>query len=136
MGEWCNLFFISESENICPNGGIWQNEKETPTAMSQQPLQLSSIQKIGDLLAIAWADGREDYLGLEEVRKACPCAACKGEPDVLGRGVLPEPPPGSAQLTGWQMIGGYGWQPRWGDGHATGIFSYSYLRQLGEKAEK
>lgn len=101
--------------------------------MSHAHLHPDTLQKIGNLLAIAWSDGREDFLELEEVRKACPCAACKGEPDVLGRGVLPEPPPGSAELTGWQMIGGYGWQPRWGDGHATGIYSYSYLRQLGDK---
>ena len=46
--------------------------------------QITTLQIIGRELAIAWSDGHETYLSLEEVRKACPCAVCNGEPDVLG----------------------------------------------------
>ena len=42
-------------------------------------IQQSSV--IGNELAIAWSDGSETYLGLEALRKACPCASCQGEPD-------------------------------------------------------
>jgi len=34
-------------------------------------------------------------------------------------------------LTGWEMVGGYGFQPRWGDGHRTGIYPFPFLRRLG-----
>lgn len=93
----------------------------------------SAVQKIGDTLAIAWSDGREDYLSLNLFRKACPCASCQGEPDVLGKPgpATVEPASASTDLRSWQIIGGYGLQPRWADGHSTGIYSFGYLRQLG-----
>ncbi len=90
------------------------------------------VNRIGEELAIAWNDGVESFLGLERLRRACPCAACGGEPDVLGRVIRPdvEFSPTSFDLVGWEFVGGYGWQPKWGDGHRTGIYSYSYLRRL------
>ncbi len=47
-------------------------------------LEPTNIQQIGDELAIAWNDGTESYFKLEMLRRACPCAACGGEPDALG----------------------------------------------------
>ena len=96
-------------------------------------LQPKAIQKIGSELAIAWSNGEETYVSLEKLRRACPCAACGGEPDVLGRTMRPEVhfQPTSFDLQGWEMVGGYGWQPRWGDGHHTGIYTFSYLQRLG-----
>jgi DUF971 family protein len=32
------------------------------------------------------------------------------------------------------LVGGYGLQPTWGDGHASGIFSFDYLRKLAGEA--
>ncbi len=52
-------------------------------------LEPTNIQQIGDELAIAWNDGTESFLKLELLRRACPCAACGGEPDVLGQVVRP-----------------------------------------------
>lgn len=42
------------------------------------------IQAVGDELAIKWDDGSESYIKLETLRRHCPCAACKGEVDVMG----------------------------------------------------
>lgn len=95
---------------------------------------VKAIQPVGTELAIAWSDGREDYLSLEFLRRHCPCAACGGEPDVLGRVERPsvEFSPRSFDLAELTPIGGYGIQPRWGDGHSTGIYSFLYLRKLAE----
>lgn len=97
----------------------------------------ASVQKIGNELAIAWSDGVESYLPLEMLRRACPCAQCGGEPDVLGRIIRPDSiySGGSFELKTYQFVGGYGLQPRWGDGHSTGIYSFQYLRRLAEKPE-
>jgi len=38
----------------------------------------------------------------------------------------------SFHLTGFDLVGGYALQPRWGDGHSTGIYSFTYLRRLTE----
>jgi DUF971 family protein len=90
------------------------------------------IELVNQILAIAWDDGRETYHDLETLRRACPCALCKGETNIL----VSSPPvaahhtPASFELRGWQFVGGYGLQPQWGDGHASGIYSFDYLRQL------
>jgi DUF971 family protein len=94
----------------------------------------ANIAVIGNELAIAWTDGLESYLPLEALRRACPCASCCGEPDALGNLVRPEISyqPSSFELRGWQLVGGYAFQPSWADGHATGLYSFKYLRKLTE----
>jgi DUF971 family protein len=100
-------------------------------------LDPTNIQQIGDELAISWNDGRESFLKLETLRRACPCAACGGEPDVLGDVSRPHVTytDESFQLVGFELVGGYAVQPRWADGHNTGIYSFTYLRRLGEASE-
>jgi DUF971 family protein len=95
-------------------------------------LEPTDIQQIGNELAIHWNDGTESYFGLEFLRRACPCAACGGEPDVLGNIARPSVTysPESFELAGFEFIGGYAVQPRWRDGHGTGIYSFQYLRRL------
>jgi len=97
-------------------------------------LEPTNIQQIGDELAIVWNDGIESYFNLHFLRRACPCAACGGEPDVLGKVVRPNVTysPESFRLTGFDIVGGYALQPRWADGHSTGIYSFTYLRRLGQ----
>jgi DUF971 family protein len=96
------------------------------------PLRLVQIQIVGSELAIAWDDGVETYLPLEALRRACPCAVCGGEADVMGNVVRPQNDytPASFELKSYEFVGGYGLQPRWGDGHSTGIYPFAYLRRL------
>ncbi len=91
-----------------------------------------NLQLIGDELAISWNDGAESFLPLEPLRRACPCASCGGEPDVLGHVMRPNVhyTRESFELRSWALVGGYAVQPVWGDGHNTGIYSYQYLRRL------
>ena len=100
-------------------------------------LEPTNIQQIGNELAIVWNDGAESYLNVEMLRRACPCAACGGEPDVLGHVVRPHLnyTDKSFQLTGFDLVGGYALQPHWADGHATGLYSFTYLRRLGQHAD-
>ena len=95
-------------------------------------LEPTTLQLIGSELAIAWNDGTESYFEPERLRRACPCASCGGEPDVLGRVDTPDVTytAESFELRGWDWVGGYAVQLRWGDGHRTGIYSYPYLRRL------
>ncbi len=53
-------------------------------------LAIENIASINGEVAIAWKDGGESYLGFEDLRRACPCATCQGEPDAMGRVVRPE----------------------------------------------
>lgn len=90
------------------------------------------IELINRVLAIAWEDGRESYFDLATLRRACPCATCQGESNVLS--VSPPAPANrthaSFKLRQWQYVGGYAIQPTWADGHAAGIYSFEYLRRL------
>lgn len=101
-------------------------------------LPAPNLQLIGTELAVAWKDGAESYFPLEFLRRACPCATCGGEADVLGRIETPlnELSEKSFELVGYEFVGGYGWQPTWGDGHRTGIFSWSLLKRLDEVQAK
>jgi DUF971 family protein len=92
------------------------------------------VQQIGTELAVKWDDGGETYVPLEKLRRACPCAGCKGEMDVMGNLYKnPEKPlsPQSFRLVRVDDVGGYALQPVWGDGHATGLYSYDYLKAVG-----
>ena len=88
---------------------------------------------VGTELAVAFDDGGEVYLPLELLRRACPCAACQGEPDALGRVVRPDVKVGAFgyEIRRMEQVGGYALQIFWGDGHSTGIYSYDYLKKLG-----
>ena len=92
-----------------------------------------NVAVIGEEIAFAWSDGAESYIPLRALREACPCAACCGEPDALGRVVKPAVShgPSSFELRSWAMVGGYSFQPAWGDGHSTGLYTFPYLRRLG-----
>jgi DUF971 family protein len=94
------------------------------------------IQPIGNELAIRWDDGGETFIALERLRRACPCAACKGETDVMGnlyKGPERSLTPPAFRLVSVQLVGGYAIQPVWGDGHSTGLYSFEYLQRLGEQ---
>ena len=93
----------------------------------------ADIQHIGSDLAIKWDDGTEIFIPLEQLRRACPCAGCQGEMDILGN--LYKNPAQPLAATAFQLVrigsvGGYAIQPVWADGHGTGIFSFEYLQRI------
>ena len=95
----------------------------------------TDIQPIGEELAIKWEDGSESFVRLEKLRRHCPCAGCKGEVDIMGnlyKGPDKPLPPSAFQLMSIDNVGAYAVQPIWGDGHATGIYSFDYLRKVTE----
>ncbi len=93
----------------------------------------TDMQRIGEELAIRWDDGSESFVPLEKLRRACPCAGCKGEVDIMGNLYKnPELPlkPASFQLRSIANVGTYAVQFYWGDGHSTGLYSFDYLRRV------
>jgi DUF971 family protein len=95
---------------------------------------LENAAVIGNEFAVSFTDGCEAYLSLPLLRRACPCAACQGEPDAMGRVLRPLVAygPRAFALERFETVGGYALQLFWADGHSSGIFSYSYLRKLGD----
>ena len=99
----------------------------------------TDIQIIGNEMAIKWENGDESFLSLAKLRKACPCAGCKGEMDVMGNTYKgPERP---YKLTSFRIrsikyVGGYAIQPIWEDDHSTGLYAYDYLRAAADSPGK
>ncbi len=97
------------------------------------------VQQIGEELAIKWEDGSETFIPLERLRRACPCAGCQGERDVMGHlhhGPEQTLSPASFQLVRIVNVGGYALQPVWADGHASGIYPFEYLQRTGDKPDE
>ena len=96
-------------------------------------MQPRDIQQIGNELAVKWDDGSESFIPLRTLRRCCPCAGCQGEGDILGN-VHKNPgrplTQAAFELVRFDRVGGYAIQPVWADGHATGIYSFDYLKQV------
>ena len=79
---------------------------------------------------IEWNDGHRSVYTNKDLREACPCALCKGEPPAIG----PSPiiPLTVAAQEGvhavkYTEVGRYALSFEWSDGHSTGIYPYDYL---------
>lgn len=103
-------------------------------SLTVDQLQPESYEAFGEYLAVSWKDGHESMLVFSRLRDACPCANCRGEPDLMGRIMMPaqqeEHTNQSYKMIGIKPVGQYGLQLIWGDGHNTGIYTFGYLRQL------
>jgi DUF971 family protein len=98
-----------------------------------------SLKNDGDALVIAWNDGAVHRLKWTDLRKACPCATCRGEREhAEPPPLLPVLKPQEAQPlkpTAMHPMGNYAYSIHFSDGHNTGIYSLEFLRGLGESAE-
>lgn len=85
------------------------------------------------LLHIEWLDGHRSVYGFESLRWACPCATCRGEWGQPGElDYTDQLSPNQIDIIDIVQVGRYAISPIWCDGHNTGIYTYSYLRELCE----
>jgi DUF971 family protein len=94
---------------------------------SQPPTRLARLPN-GEL-AVAWPDGHESYYPPRALRCACGCAHCVDEQ--TGQKLLDDSRvPADVRLEQFHAVGRYGISIHWSDGHGTGIYTFSRLRQL------
>lgn len=91
-------------------------------------------------LEIQWSDGITRRYRFRELRDACPCATCREKrnappPDPMSLPVLSQAELAPLSITGMKPVGNYAYTIAFSDGHDTGIFSFSLLRELGEEAK-
>jgi DUF971 family protein len=91
-----------------------------------RPVELKAPHGAQDLV-IRWADGQLDKLPHRILRGFCPCAACQGH-----SGTIRFQAGGNLELREIEQVGNYALGLRWGDGHDSGIYSFRFLRSLGE----
>jgi len=80
------------------------------------------------VLIVRWKDGTTSEIAWKILRDNCPCAECAdlhGPADPLRLKLAP-----NTNLIEVSYVGNYAVQPRWGDGHSAGLFTWNYLRDL------
>lgn len=83
----------------------------------------------GARLRIDWKDGEVSEYSPRELRLACPCAGCVDEMSGV-RTLRPEHVRADVYPRAIHYVGRYALQFEWSDGHATGIYPYTLLREL------
>lgn len=76
---------------------------------------------------VRWADGVTHRIPHRILRGYCPCATCQGHGGGIRFLEFGDP-----ELRELKQLGNYALELGFGDGHATGIYSFAYLRRLGE----
>lgn len=97
----------------------------------RQPTGITLHQK-SRVMEVAYADGRTFRLPYEYLRVYSPSAEVRGHgpgQEVLQVGKR------EVEIAGLDPVGSYAVQPRFSDGHDTGIYSWDYLYELGENQD-
>lgn len=87
-------------------------------------------------LTITWADGRVSIYPIAYLRKMSPSADSQKLREELESNPLAVLPPGTVSDTGpltaedAELVGNYALRVRFSDGHDSGIYSWSYLREI------
>ena len=99
--------------------------------MSEKPKRIR-VDRTEGWLEMDWVGDGILRVSLSDVRKACPCALCgdiRAKQDAQLQMITVDQTP-SVELSEVVPVGNYAIQIRWADGHDTGIYTYSYLKQL------
>ena len=91
-------------------------------------------------IVIHWSDDRVCRYAAHELRKRCPCATCRekhapAETTPARSMNLPVLSMAEAQplsIQGMRPVGNYAYNIAFSDGHDSGIFTFEYLRELGQ----
>jgi DUF971 family protein len=100
--------------------------------VSAVPTEIKLHQK-SRVMEVAFDDGKTFRLPYEFLRVYSPSAEVRGHgpgQEVLQTGKQ------SVEIRSLEAVGSYAVQPQFSDGHATGIYSWDYLYELGENQEK
>jgi DUF971 family protein len=92
--------------------------------------------KKDDGLTVHWADGSTSYYPVAYLRRMSPSAEARMLREQLASNPLAVLPasaagdPGPLRAVDAELVGTYAIRIRFSDGHDTGIYSWSYLREI------
>lgn len=103
---------------------------------STTPTQVT-VDTDAQTVTIAWADDHTSEFPLDGLRRACPCAACRGDNK---SDYVPDPSlfneSARRQWTDVEVepVGSYGLRFHWDDGHNDGIYTWERLRKMSPQS--
>ena len=111
-----------------------------PLDVRRKPASVKVHVSSGAGVDITWSDGHASHYDFAYLRDECPCAMCNDERQkkqdlaqqtAPGSGFTPlpmfKPKP---RVRAAHAVGNYALQIDFDDGHATGIYSFDYLRTI------
>lgn len=102
--------------------------------MSNIAIDTADINDERSTLEITWNDGHASVYPLRYVRAECPCAGCRTEREEAKSNpfhvVSGSVTPASITVADVEPVGRYGMRIVWKDGHATGIYTFEYMRGI------
>lgn len=105
---------------------------------AREPAHVRVNKTTGSGMEIDWKDGHRSSWTFAWLREACPCAMCFQEREASGRAPGQPKAQQAALLPMYQApvrpgsaapVGRYAISFEWNDGHASGIYSWDYLRR-------
>jgi DUF971 family protein len=107
-----------------------------PLDLRKKPVGVKVHVTTGEGVEITWSDGHTSRYDFVYLRDQCPCAVCNDErakkekvsPNASAS-VLPMFKP-RATAKAAKAVGNYAIQIDFSDGHSTGIYSFSHLREI------
>ena len=102
-----------------------------PASVTPAPSEIK-LHQVSRVLEISFSDGSRYELSYEFLRVYSPSAEVRGHgpgQEVLQTGKK------DVDILSLEPVGSYAVQPHFSDGHATGIYSWDYLYELGVNRE-
>ncbi len=97
--------------------------------MAEGPVP-NDIQQLGPTeMGITWSDGHQSVYPVRDLRLACRCALCIEELTGVKR-ITPESIPADVRPIEVGVVGQYAIHIAWSDGHQSGIYTYTHLREI------
>lgn len=98
--------------------------------MSDPPSNIRAHQA-AQALELVWDEARTDRVPYRTLRGMCPCASCRDEwtgERLLDPATIRE----DLKLEGMEPVGNYAVRLSWNDGHSSGLYTWDFLKELGE----
>lgn len=108
-----------------------------PIDSRKKPADVKVYVSTGEGVVITWSDGHTSRYSFPYLRDNCPCATCndersKKEADPKAAAAAALLPMYKPRVTAKaaKSVGNYAIQVEFSDAHATGIYSFDFLREL------
>ena len=98
---------------------------------NHENIRVKDIQQTNErTFSITWTDGKQSIYDVVDLRRKCPCAVCVDE-WTHEQKLKPADIPDTVRPTRIDSVGRYALTIRFNDGHGTGIYTFNFLRKLG-----